>query len=48
MPTERNDNQRNERTHQQRAELKRTLPQPLQTAHPFDVEGPEALRDSHC
>jgi hypothetical protein len=24
------------------------LPQPRQTAHPLVVEGPEALRDSHC
>jgi hypothetical protein len=48
MPTERTDNPRSDHTHQQRSDLKLPLPQPRQTAHPLVVEGPEALRDSHC
>jgi hypothetical protein len=48
MPTERKDSQRDDRTHQPRSELKLPLPQPRQTAHPLIVEGPEAVRDSHC
>ena len=48
MPTERNDSLRNDRAHQQRSELKWPLPKARQTAHPLVVEGPEALRDSHC
>ncbi|WP_407155292.1 hypothetical protein [Bradyrhizobium sp. STM 3557] len=48
MPTERKDSQRNDRAHQQRSELKLPSPQARQTAHPLTIEGPEAVRDSHC
>ncbi len=48
MPTERTDKPRNDRAHQQRSDLKPQLPQARQTAHPLIVEGPEAVRDSHC
>jgi len=48
MPTERTDNQRNDRAYQQRPKLKLQLPPAPQAAHPLVVEGPEAVRDSHC
>ena len=48
MPTERTDTPRNDRARQQRSDLKPASPQALQTAHPLIVEGPEAVRDSHC
>jgi hypothetical protein len=48
MPTERTDNPRNDRADQQRPDLKLPLPQTRQSAHPLIVEGPEAVRDSHC
>jgi hypothetical protein len=48
MPTERTDAQRNDRAHPQRSGLKLPLPQARQTAHPLTLEGPEAVRDSHC
>jgi hypothetical protein len=48
MRTERTDDQRNDRAHQQRSEMELPLPQARQTAHPLVFEGPEAVRDSHC
>ena len=48
MPTERADTPRNARALQQQSDLKLPLPQAGQTAHPLIVEGPEAVRDSHC
>jgi len=48
MLTERTDSPRNDRAYQQRPELKLPLPPAPQTAHPLVVEGPEAVRDSHC
>jgi hypothetical protein len=48
MPTERTDAQRNDRAHPQPSQSKLPLPQPRQIAHPLIVEGPEAVRDSHC
>jgi len=48
MPTERTDNPRSDRPHQPRPDLKLQLPQARQAAHPLTVEGPEAVRDSHC
>lgn len=48
MPTERTDTPCNDRAHQQPSNLKPASPQARQTAHPLIVEGPEAVRDSHC
>ena len=48
MPTERTDNPSNGRALQQRPDLKPPLPQARQSAHPLIVDGPEAVRDSHC
>ena len=48
MPTERTDNPRTDRAPKPRSDLKLPLPQARQIAHPLIVEGPEAVRDSHC
>jgi hypothetical protein len=48
MPSERTDNSRDDRTFQQRPDLKQPLPSARQIAHPLIVEGPEAVRDSRC
>jgi hypothetical protein len=48
MPNERTDKQRADHRRQQPAELKLPQPPAHQIAPPLIVEGPEAVRDSHC
>jgi hypothetical protein len=48
MPNERTEKSRGDRAQQRPADLKSPLPPANRITPPLNIEGPEAVRDSHC